>query len=421
MASKLMLRTKCVSNVLLIAFLALGFCFLWLSLSVDFTQAAPAVQGGMLQLTLPVTNTNTQTSIYAVTNLSTRTISARHEFYMGGFSEGRFVAVFTDTYILLENKFYALNRIPNFPQNFVGEVVIIANQPITGSVTVRPIAPPISIQPPTNPEGMPLLPPLPPLRPERVEINWTLITYLIVGLFALSGFFRGWWKEAITTFFVGILILFLALPSIAKWFIDTMNSIILFIADKLSELGIITIDNVIQLNPSSNQTWLIILLLFIGLAIFISRASLSSRPLGQKAYVTYVVTPIGSVLGAILGGLNGFLIITLIKHYLEGSNLPGGGLPTEIVMSGGNVVTASPGLEIQVTNLPSFTFFNAFLPWLIIVFGITIFFMMWRSWRKHWPWPWDYIQHTFEIKKEKDKTTITTTSASISIFISSSE
>ena len=59
----------------------------------------------------------------------------------------------------------------------------------------------------------------------------------------------------------------------------------------------------------------------------------------------YTVRPTGSILGGLLGGLNGFLIINLIREYLDGRNLPGGGLPTEIASAGGGTVgTASSGL-----------------------------------------------------------------------------
>ena len=50
---------------------------------------------------------------------------------------------------------------------------------------------------------------------DTIEINWSAITYYVIGLFALSGFFRGWWKEAITAFFLGILVFLLRTPDVA--------------------------------------------------------------------------------------------------------------------------------------------------------------------------------------------------------------
>ena len=44
-----------------------------------------------------------------------------------------------------------------------------------------------------------------------MQINWMVLTYFVIGLFILNGFFRGWWKEAITLSFLAILgILFTA-------------------------------------------------------------------------------------------------------------------------------------------------------------------------------------------------------------------
>jgi hypothetical protein len=394
-AGQSILKVRSLLPALLAAFLALGLGFLGLSLNTRSVQA----QGQRWQFTLPVTNTSTQTSIYTVTNLTTRTISVRQEFYAGGFPGGQFVAVLTDTHFLLERKIYALSRIPNFPPNFAGVVIISSDQPITGSTAIRAVALPTPVPPSPIPGGKePLLPPLPLLNPERVEINWTLITYLIVGIFALSGFLKGWWKEAITTFFLGILIFFLAVPEAAEWFINAINSVIRFIAEQLSRLGF-TIDTILQFDPGSGQTWLVILLLFVGLAIFISRAGLSSIPQVRDSYIAYEVTPIGGVLGAILGGLNGFLIITLVKQYLMGTNLPGSSqLPTEIVMTSGGVVTvASPGANIQITNLPGFALFSVLLPWLIIIFVILIIFLRLRSRFG----PWNYHQQKIESKKDE--------------------
>ena len=44
-----------------------------------------------------------------------------------------------------------------------------------------------------------------------VEVNWTLLTYLFIALFALGGYFKGWWKEAIVTVFLTVLVLLLQL------------------------------------------------------------------------------------------------------------------------------------------------------------------------------------------------------------------
>lgn len=395
MFEKSRLKVRRLVIALAPAFLALGLGFLSLSLSSGFVQAAPSAQSGVLELVLPVVNAGNQTSVYTVTNLAgTPPISTFHKFYAGGFPDGQVVAIYSDAYNPFETKVYSLDKFPNFPIDFVGDVVITSAQPITGSVTIRPIVVATSNQPAASSVDTNLiLPPLSPpsiLLPERVEINWTVVTYIIVGLFALSGFFKGWWKEAITTLFIGILIFFLAVPSVAEWFIDTINRLIILVWDILSQAELVT-GQAIQLDASNGGTWLVILLLFIGLAIFISRASLPNV-VREGAYRTYIVTPIGSILGGLLGGLNGFLILNLARQYLEGSNLPGGGQPaTEIAMTGtGPVAMASSGVDFRVIDLPNFTVFNAFLPWVMIAFVILVFFLT-SIYRKT---PWGYVKYT---------------------------
>jgi hypothetical protein len=386
------------TRYLYVAFAAAFLTFGFVALSLNVVQAAPPAQSGVGELVLPVTHTGNQTSVYTVTNLAATTpISTLHTFYAGGFPNGQIVALYSDTYNPSETKVYSLARLPNFPKDFVGDVVITADQPITGSVTIRPFVVVTPNQPTAATAGTtPILPPLipPPIGlPEQVTINWTVVTYIVIGLFALSGFFKGWWKEAISTFFIAILLFFLAVPSAATWFIDLINSAINSIWEILANAGIVS-GVPIQLDAGSGNTWLAILLLFIGLSIFMSRSGLSNIIRGPGRYHPYVVTPLGSVLGGLLGGLNGFLILNLIRHYLEGTNLPTSNQPaTEIAMtSTDTVVTASSGVNIQFTNLPNFTVINAFLPWIIIAVIILFLFLTWKFREV----PWGYAKYSIE-------------------------
>ena len=209
-----------------------------------------------------------------------------------------------------------------------------------------------------------------------VEINWTIITYFVIGLFALAGFFKGWWKEAITTFFLCILVFFLKFPDIAAWFIDKINDLLQFLWDWLSFffVDILGIDQVPQFDASDGGTWIIILVLFLALSIIIGRGGLPNQIGRIGRFYIYPVTPTGSFLGGLLGGLNGFLIINLMREYLTGSNLPTGNqLPTEIAAAAGQTVgVASSGVGFTLTDLPTFTALNNPLVWIIIGFGAII-------------------------------------------------
>jgi hypothetical protein len=219
-----------------------------------------------------------------------------------------------------------------------------------------------------------------------VEIDWTLITYVVIGLFALSGFVRGWWKEAITTFFMGLLILLLRVPESATFVVTQLNQMLLLIWSNLpasfkdylsTTLGLTSP----QIDASSKQTWLVILILLLGLSILLSRLLLPNSLSSARTYYTYAVTPLGSFLGGLLGGLNGFLIINLIKEYMTGSSLPATSQPaTEVAAAGGRVIgVASSGVGFQATDLPAFTTLTPLFGWLVVMFGLFMLFLIIRS------------------------------------------
>ena len=215
-----------------------------------------------------------------------------------------------------------------------------------------------------------------------MEINWTVLTYFIIGLFILNGFFRGWWKEALTTAILVFFVFLLQQTGVAEGFINLINGFLNwfwqilpesfrnFLQDFLeSGLGISTAaDDAIQIDPGNPGTWLIFLILFLAVVALISHILLPDHGPGSG----YAVRPIGGVLGGLLGGLNGFIIVNLVREYLDGRNLPGSTstFPTEIAQArDGSIAMASPGVSFQAAEVPSFTILDSFLPWVIIAFG----------------------------------------------------
>jgi hypothetical protein len=217
-----------------------------------------------------------------------------------------------------------------------------------------------------------------------VGINWTVLTLLVIGLFALAGLFKGWWKEAITTIFLGILVFFLQVPDVAQIFIDLINLIIStiwrilpdFVLDFLETvLGIGATGAPPQIDAGSAQTWLIVLIVFIGLAILIGRLSLPGSGRRADTYSSYVVTFGGSLFGALLGALNGWLIIGLIRTYLDGRSLPGGGEMAATSMA----TPPSDQVVIQAVDVPHTTILDSFLPWLFVGIGLVVLLAAIRS------------------------------------------
>jgi hypothetical protein len=218
------------------------------------------------------------------------------------------------------------------------------------------------------------------------EINWTVIIYLVVGLFALSGFFKGWWKEAVTTFFLVILVILLQLPGVATAVVDLINTGITFIWNIIPDsiktflqdvfanvFGISTAstDSPPLFDPGSATTWIIFLIAFMVIAILISRANL--RRDWNKPGKYYVPTFAGSILGGLLGGLNGFILISLLRAYLTGTNLPTSSTASIGQLSATSNSVGMATVGFQATAVPQYSLLDNFGPWIVIVGGMVIF------------------------------------------------
>ncbi len=212
-----------------------------------------------------------------------------------------------------------------------------------------------------------------------MQINWALVTFLVIGFFAWSGLARGWWKEAITTAFLAVLVFLLQQPDYAQTLITQLNNLIstiwglmptsiqTFISDILETfLGISTSSSTPQLSAGDSGTWIIILIVMATISTLIGRYSFNHKP-----------TALGAFFGLLIGGLNGFLVLNLVREYLDGRALPGQATyPTEITMAGASSFgPASPTIAIQATNLPSLTILDSAIPWMVIGGGMLLAIM----------------------------------------------
>ncbi len=207
-----------------------------------------------------------------------------------------------------------------------------------------------------------------------MQIDWMTLSYLVIGFFAFIGFFKGWWKEAITLCLLTLLVLLLQYPEWAQQIVDWINSGITAIWPYLTSIfSFIDTTTVFQLDASRASTWLAILFLLLGFSAFLARLFLPGTT-SKIPSNYYTVLPIGRVLGLLIGGVNGFLFINLVREYLDGRSLPGSStLQTEISVAGGSsFAPAASNLSIQAVNLPSVTILDSYIPWLIIGAGILI-------------------------------------------------
>jgi len=211
------------------------------------------------------------------------------------------------------------------------------------------------------------------------EVNISLLTYIIVIIFAISGFYRGWWKEAITTIVLAFLIFLLQSPELAQSLIEIYNSFVAWfwdiVPDSLkgffsSVFGIEASGAALQADANSATTWLVILILLLVGVMILNRFLL---PGAARQGAVYTATPMGSILGALLGGLNGFIIANLILEYLVGGALPGEEPATEIAASGGQTLVAS-GIDY-----PAYSILQGYLPWIIIGLGFLLLVAVLRN------------------------------------------
>jgi hypothetical protein len=200
-----------------------------------------------------------------------------------------------------------------------------------------------------------------------MQINWVLLTYFVIGVFALAGFFRGWWKEGVTTGGLAFLFVLLNNSQMAAELINFTNSVItavwslspstfqsLFVDVLVVE---VSPGRAFQLDASSPSTWIWLLMLMV---VFTTTLGRSTGPSSD-------VRSIARFLGGLLGGFNGFLSISLLREYLDGRFLPGDGLSSQA----GNIATN--GVVIQATNLPTYTVMDSLMPWIIIIISLLVF------------------------------------------------
>jgi hypothetical protein len=207
-----------------------------------------------------------------------------------------------------------------------------------------------------------------------MQIDWIFLTYLVVGFCALIGFFRGWWKEAITTFALALLVVLLQRPDWASTLIDFLNQIITLVWGWVVKLFGTLPWSPSQLDSASTGTWIGILFVLLGLSALIARLALPGTA-GQAPGKYYTAGLVGRLLGLFMGALNGFLILSLVREYLDGRALPGNTAPQSAIAIAGNSTfgPASTTLTVQAVNLPSFTILDSYLPWLVIGLGVLIF------------------------------------------------
>jgi hypothetical protein len=204
-----------------------------------------------------------------------------------------------------------------------------------------------------------------------VTINYDTLTLVVVLLFALVGFFRGWLKEGITTVLLTLLVGLLYNPQIVTPIVGWLNKLLRIVQLVVMDAGRFDLkamaqnadkvpDVLLKDNPYNLLLWLLIIL--IALSYLGGKLGLGETKM----------TPLSHIIGGVAGALNGFIAISLFKEYLlrylEGlTTAPGA------AQAGAQAAAAAAkpgGLSVSVQNLPQQPFASSTGPMVIILLGV---------------------------------------------------
>lgn len=183
-----------------------------------------------------------------------------------------------------------------------------------------------------------------------VQIDFVALGYIVIALFALVGFFRGWWKEGVTTVFLVLLVVVLTQPNMLERFITVLNALLELLKPVVS----------ITLDTSKRDVYVVLLIVLVVVSYLAGKMGLG----------VHAVTPLGAIMGGLLGAINGFIVTSLFKEYLLGR------LPSTTTTA--SQITASSAqstdtVAFQVTGLSSSSSIGSTEVLLIIVLiGIVV-------------------------------------------------
>ncbi len=177
---------------------------------------------------------------------------------------------------------------------------------------------------------------------QLLQIDYTLVTYIVIGIFALVGFMRGWWKEAITTGLLTLLVLVVKRPEAAATVFDFIDKLVMTLWQALQRVRE-TSDLIASALPAEeppvidakrHTVYIIILIVAVVASYFFSKIGLAQN-----------MSAGARLIGGLLGAYNGYIVLNLLDWFMRG-RLPGA---EEVAAAG-----APPSeVTLKVTNLPA--------------------------------------------------------------------
>ncbi len=198
-----------------------------------------------------------------------------------------------------------------------------------------------------------------------IEIDFITLTYMVIAVFGLVGFLRGWWKEAITTGLLTILLVMLKEPSFAGTIVEFIGRIVGGIWDAVTLLfessEVISTTVQVQAPPEVDaeqySIYIIILVVLVIASYFFGKMGLATD-----------LSAGARILGALMGFYNGFVIVSLVREFMIGRFLPGA---PDV-----SAAAAPPSsMSLQVNNLPQASIADSPTAFFFISIGFVVFFL----------------------------------------------
>jgi hypothetical protein len=138
-----------------------------------------------------------------------------------------------------------------------------------------------------------------------IQIDFTTLSYVAIGLFALVGFTRGWFREAFTTILLMFMVLLISQPELAAKLAETLNVLLAALITPLlgGEAG--EGEGLFDINNPYG-----FMLFLTGFLILISYT------FGKRALSDAKIAPLSRLLGGLLGAVNAFIVLSLVQQYL---------------------------------------------------------------------------------------------------------
>jgi hypothetical protein len=187
-----------------------------------------------------------------------------------------------------------------------------------------------------------------------LPIDFRELQLLIIGIFAFIGIMRGWYREGITSLFVAVLGILVWRPETGQGIINWINEWIKIVLRLIrsgfdpNRFTTQTVSAAPVLDPSSYRLWMILTAVMVVISYLIGEASFNRN-----------LTPLGRLLGGILGMANGYVLLALARQYL-----------TDYWRAQGRVVAQSGPVTVQLTNVPAGNFAGGY--GIIFILGILI-------------------------------------------------